>query len=57
MSIILLNSTFGNLQYVSETWSNSVKWNVITVPHFIQKDSVSCGVLTMRVCTNSTNYS
>lgn len=55
--IILLHSTFGNLQCVSGTWNNSVKWNMITVPHFIQKDSVSCEVLTMRVCTNSNSYS
>ena len=45
----MLHSTFGNLQYVSEIWSKSVKWNVITPPHFIQQDSFSCGALTMRV--------
>ena len=44
-----IHSTFGNLQYVSGNWKKSVKWNVVTVPHYIQKDSISCGVLTMNV--------
>ena len=35
--------------YVSENWSKAVKWQVITVPHYNQKDNVSCGILTMQV--------
>lgn len=45
-----LYSNFGNLQYVSGIWKDAIKWNVVTIPHYIQTDSVSCGVLTMKVC-------
>ena len=51
-TIEYIHSTFGNLQYVSGNWKKSVKWNVVTVPHYIQKDIVSCGVLTINVRTH-----
>lgn len=38
------------MQYVEEHWEKAAnKWNVITMPHCIQKDGFSCGVYVMKV--------
>ncbi|XP_065906091.1 uncharacterized protein [Dysidea avara] len=40
---------FGNMQYMEGKWRKADgKWRVITKPHCVQKDTVSCGVYVMK---------
>ena len=38
------------MQYVEGHWDKAAhKWNIVTMPHCIQKDGSSCGVYVMKV--------
>ena len=44
-----LYSSFSCHQVVADYWDTQYSWEVSTVPHSIQRDSSSCGVLVMKV--------
>ena len=44
-------SVFSSYHYLSQTWQNLYKWTIVTRPHCLQRDNVSCGVYVMKVRT------
>ena len=48
--LLVPQEIFGNIQYMEEHWEKAaLKWNVVTMPHCLQRDSSSCGVYIMKV--------